>query len=80
MHMRTNRSRKIDLASDQLSMHFALALNLISDHNNFYYAHTKINLWQREKYQKLDHCQMTIMEAVKRLDLLVDESDPDVSD
>ena len=57
-----------------------MALNLISDHNNFYYAHTKINLWQREKYQKLDHCQMTIMEAVKRLDLLVDESDPDVSD
>ena len=31
------------------------------------------------KWCKLDHCKMTIMEALMKLDQIIDESDPDVS-
>ena len=35
-------------------------------------------LLQRGKWSKLDHKEMTVMEAVEMLDRIVDESDPDV--
>ena len=38
-----------------------------------------LHVSQMAKWCKLDQCKMTIMEALMKLDQIIDESDPDVS-
>lgn len=51
--------------------------------NNYYLNHTKQTvdfvLGKRDQYAKLNHCEMSIWDALNKLDQIVDDSDPDTS-
>ena len=55
-----------------------LLLSLLKAHNSLLLLSLSLSL-KTEKWTKLTHFKMNIMEALEKLDALVDESDPDVS-
>ena len=58
-------------------MQITLLLSLLKAHNSLLLL-LSLSL-KTEKWTKLTHFKMNIMEALEKLDALVDESDPDVS-